>query len=105
MRTHLDLLLHLELCLRDGDDYRWGEVARRGIGTHLSEALLSLPVEPLVLLADLDTARGHAGTHGWRRVGKKERKGWWERKREEGKASYAEKASEAGPTGRSSGRR
>ena len=46
------------------------------IGTHLLEALFGLPMEPLVLLADLDTARGHTGTHGWGMVGKKERKGW-----------------------------
>ena len=68
-RTHLDLLGHLELGLSSAG--RWGvESTRRREdvegNAYLLEALLSLSVQPLVLLADIDAARRHTSTHGWK---------------------------------------
>ena len=82
--THLDLLLQLKLRLYafmgwvSGDESGDEEVT----GTDLLEALFGLPVQPLILLADLDSTRRHAGTHGWKVCrGRRKRTGMWERRR------------------------
>ena len=86
VETDLNLLLQLKLGLHsDRRGVRSGIAGEKmAIVTNLLEALLRLPVEPLVLVADFDAARRHTRTHGWkerREERGKERKIWKEEKK------------------------
>ena len=98
VETDLNLLLQLKLGLHsDRRGVRSGIAGEKmEIVTDLLEALLRLPVEPLVLVADFDAARRHTRTHGWKERreerGKERKMGKW-RWAGRGKPTRPEKAS------------